>query len=160
MACPLHGDDRDRRGGRHRAEPLGGGEISDGVTIPGRVDPLAVVGDPLAEPVQRRLGLRDGDVVGQGPPPTLRRGVVGLLDHPLAVPVPGRAGPDPDTEMLRDGRVGGGDLPRTGVHHGRHPVEPPVPGQPTQRGRDPVLSVGQLRLLGRLTQHPTPLRLE
>ena len=90
---------------RDRAEPLGGGEISDGATVPVRADPFAVVGDPLAEPVQRRLGLRGGDVVGQGPPPALRRGVVRLLDHPLAVPAPRRARPDPDTEMLRDGRV-------------------------------------------------------
>ena len=38
------------------------------------------------EPVAVGLGLLDGQVVGEGPPPALRGGVVGLLHHPLAVP--------------------------------------------------------------------------
>ena len=154
---PGHGDDHDGRVLRDRAEPLGGGEISDGATVPVRADPLALVGDPLAEPVQQRLGLRGGDVVGQRPPPALRDRVVRLLHDAFAVPPARRARPDPDPEVLRDRRVRGGDLPGRGVHDGGHPVEPPVPGQPAEPERDLVLGVGQVRLFHRFTQHPTPL---
>lgn len=138
-----------------RAERFGGGQISDGATIAIAVEAFTLVSDLLAELVQRRLRLRGGDLVGQGSPPPLRGGVVRLLHDALAVPAPWWAGPHPDAEMLGDLRVGGGDRAGAGVHHRRHPVEPPVLGDAAELGRDLVLGVGELRLLHRLTQHPT-----
>ena len=143
---------------RDGAEPLGGGEISYRASVPVRSDPSALIGDALAEPVQRRLGLRGGDVIGQRPPPALRDRVVRLFHHTFAVSPARRARPDPDTEVLRDWRVRCGDLPGGGFNDRRHPVEPPVPGQAAEPERYLVLGVGKVGLFHRFAEHATPLR--
>lgn len=117
-----------------------------------------LVGDVLAELVEQVLGPRGCHFVGKAAPPPLRSNVVRFLHDALAVAAPRWAGPDPDTEVFRDRRVAAGDLSRPGVHHGGHPIEPPVVGDPAELARDVVLGVDQVRLVHRFAELPTPFR--
>ena len=140
-----------------RPQPLRGGEV-------GHRDPLslAAAGSPvetLAELVEALLGGGDGGVVGDGAPPALRRGVVGLLHHALAVAVARRAEIDPDRVVLRGvgerRRQGSG---RRGADRG-HPVEPPSPRETAELARDPVQGLDQVReVLGVREHRPPPPR--
>ena len=83
------------------------------------------------------LGLLDGELVGQGAPPALRGGVVGLLHHTLAVPAPGRADRDLHPVVLRDRGERGGDPARcpggttVAIRSNRQTrVSPPRPRRP------------------------------
>ena len=133
---PGHGQHRGGGPGRQRRQRFGGGESTDAAAGPVRLDdPQAGVGLGGAERVQPGLGLPEGGLVGQGPPPALRRGVVGLLHHSLAVTAPRRADRDLDPVVLGDLGERGRDPPRRRVTHGGHPVEPPLPGQAAQGRR-------------------------
>ena len=133
---PRHGQDgRERR--RHRRQRLGRGDGGHGgLAVGGRAH--AGVAAQQTPPVQRGLGLLGRDVVGQGAPPALRGGVVGLLHHALAVAAPGRADRHRHPVVLGDRGEGGGDPAGARVADGGHPVEPPGAGQPAQRDADPV----------------------
>jgi len=100
--------------------------------------------------------LLDADVVGQRAPEPLRRNVVGLLDHTLTVAASRRTGLDCDTVVLGHGRERCAHLAGLGADHGGHPVEAPVPGQPTQGVADPVHPVNQMRLVLGLAQDAAP----
>src|SRR5690606_26057875 len=101
----------------------------------------------FAEPVQGGLGLFNGDVVAQGAPPALRRGVVGLLHHALAVPAPRWTDRDLDAVVL--GHCGERRRHATGlgVTDRGHPIETPLAGQPVQLPAGLVESVDELGLI-------------
>jgi len=84
---------------RRRAQRLGSGERGDGGLLPAAATAPVVEAD--AEFVQALLRPGDGRLVGQGAPPALRGGVVGLLDHALAVAVARWAEIDRDAVVLR-----------------------------------------------------------
>ncbi len=82
--------------------------------------------------------------------------MVRLLNHPLAVPPPWRAGADGDAVVFRDGGERGRHPPGLGTDHGRHPVEPPVPAQPPESTGDPVKALDEVGLILGLAQHAPP----
>ena len=57
--------------------------------LPVRGGPHPGVTADRGEPVKITLGLFDGQLIGQGPPPALRGAVVDLFHHPFAVAGPG-----------------------------------------------------------------------
>jgi hypothetical protein len=118
--------------------------------------PAALV-QPHAQPVQAGLGPGDGDIVGQRAPPALRRGVVGLLHHALAVAMARGAEVDPDAVVLGDPGKRRGQPPGRRRADRGHAVKPPAPRQPTQPADHPVQPVDQVRQILGLHQHPTPL---
>jgi hypothetical protein len=151
---PLHGQHgRERR--RHRGQRLGRGDGGDGGLAVGGGAHAGVAAQQTPS-IQAGLGLLDRHVVGQGAPPALGCGVVGLLHHALAVPAPRRADRHRHPVVLGDRGERGGDPAAARVTDGGHPVEPPGAGQPTQPDADPVQRVDQVRLIGRLGQHPAP----
>lgn len=110
-----------------------------------------------AEPIQGRLSFLDADVVGQGAPPALRGGVVGLLHHALAVAPSWRADRDLDAVVLGDRGEGRGHLAGLGVAHGGHPVEAPLLRQPTQLAGRLVQGVDELGLVLGRSEGAAPL---
>src|SRR3954465_10336840 len=95
-----------------------------GPAVAGRGPEPCVAAEP-GEVVDRGLGLLDGELVGQGPPPALGSGVVDLLHYAFAVPGPGRADAHTDAVVLRDAGERAAYLAGVGVAHGCHPVEAP-----------------------------------
>lgn len=142
------------RGRRGRAGPqaFAGGQGTDGGALP--VAHAAAFVQPDAERVEAGLRCGDVDVVGQGPPPALRGGVVGLLDHALAVAAPRRADVDRDGVVLRDRGERRRQPARGRIADGGHPVEAPPARQPAQRSGDRVDRLDQVRLVLVVGQHP------
>jgi hypothetical protein len=150
----LDGDSgRERR--RQRGQGLAGGDGDHaGPPVGGGAD--AGVAAQRAEPVEPGLSVLDRHLVGQGAPPALSGGVVGLLHHTLAVPGPRWADRHRHAVVLRDAGEARGDLAGGGVADRGHPVEAPAVGQPAEPDRDAVQRVDQMRLIHGFGQHPTP----
>ena len=149
----------DVQGGRvglraDRPQRLGRGQHPHGGAL--AVEGSAALVQPHAQPVQAGLGLGDGDLVAEGAPPALRRGVVGLLHHALAVAMPGGAQVDPDAVVLGDPGQRRGQPPAGGLADRGHAVKPPASGQPAQPAGHPVQPVDQVREILGLQQHPAP----
>lgn len=78
-----------------------------------------------AEPIQARLGLIDGQIVGECAPLPLCCGVIGLLHRAFAVAAAGRADRDGDAVVFGDAGEAGRDPAGLGVADRRHPIEQP-----------------------------------
>ena len=106
--------------------------------------------------VHALLGGGPGGVIGQGAPPALRRRVVGLLHHALAVAMPRRADIDREAVILRQARELGGERAAARMADGGHPGRPPPPGQPAQPPHHLIQGLGKVREVLGLGQHPAP----
>jgi hypothetical protein len=120
-------------------------------------DAFAGVADTDTEAVQRCLGVGDGDVVGQGPPPSLRGGVVGLLDDTFAVPAPRRTDRHGHPVVLGDTSKRRSHPTGRRIADRGHPIEPPHPRHTAQGACDLIESVDRVRLILRLGKAPAPL---
>src|SRR5690606_33492229 len=97
--------------------------------------------------IEAGLGRLDGDVVGQGPPPALRGGVNGLLDHALAVAASWWTDRDLHAVVLGDRGERRADLPGLGMTDRGHPIKAPLPAQPAELACGRIEGVDQVSLV-------------
>jgi hypothetical protein len=133
---------------RQRMQRLGVGEGTDrgALPVPAAYPPV----QPGRDRVDAHLRLDERDVVGQGAPPPLRGGVVGLLHHTLAVAPPRRTHRDHGAVVLGHRREPGVQVPGRVVEHRRHPVEAPLVADTAQPAQHLVEGLDQVREVLRL----------